>query len=108
MNPQFIEILLLLSKAVPVIAVLWLWLRSVNKERTSNIIKLDEQQKYYEAKIDALQDELRANEKETLGYLNQFTKVLDKVVESTGEGSKEIQDMLKSISRKLDKINKEI
>ena len=111
MDTQFIEILLLLSKAVPVIAVLWLWLRSVNKERSSNIVKLDAQQKHYEGKIDALQTEFRQSEKESLQILNKLNDTMRKVVENSEDSIKDIMDELKAMSKlltkKLDELKKE-
>jgi hypothetical protein len=93
------NILTLLAKSVPVIAVLILALRYFLKK-----------EKAYIAQINNLQKELRSNEKETLQVLTKLTQTLDKVVENNEEDRedilKEIKSLNKTLSLKIDALKK--
>ncbi len=92
MDQAFIDVLITSSKIAPVIAVLWLAVRYFLKK-----------EKVYQAKINDLQTELRANEKESLQTLNKLTGVLDKLITNSAEDKKEILAELSSIHRDLNK-----
>jgi hypothetical protein len=93
------EILILLAKSVPVVAILWLVIDYLVKEKKS-----------YVKKIDELQDELRKNERQSLEVMNRLTGVLDKLLENSAEDKheilKEIAALHKDIAKKLNDIKK--
>jgi translation initiation factor 2B subunit (eIF-2B alpha/beta/delta family) len=84
------EILILLAKSTPVIAVLWLSIKYLLKK-----------EKEYQNKINELQLELRKNEKSSLSMMNKLVNVLDKLNENNLEDKKEIMDELKNIHKDL-------
>lgn len=93
------EILVLLAKSTPVIAVLWMGIRYFLKK-----------EKAYQSQIADLHKELRANERETLTLMNRLTTTLDKVIES-GQSDRdeilhEIKTLAKDLNRKINELKK--
>jgi adenosyl cobinamide kinase/adenosyl cobinamide phosphate guanylyltransferase len=99
MDQTFIDILVATAKIAPVIAVLWLAIRYFLRK-----------EKVYQEKINELQDELRANERESLVLLNKFTSILDRLLENSAKDKKEIMNEIanlhKDISKKLNDLKR--
>lgn len=100
METEFIQVLYILAKSVPVVAVLWLSIRYLLKKEDT-----------YIQKINSLEEKLRSNEKETITLMYQLNNTLDKVVENDIQGRKEVIDEIKNLSshltRRINELKKE-
>lgn len=93
------EILATLSKLAPVIAVL-----------VAGIYYFFNKEKKYVTQIDALNKELRDNERGTLEIISKLTVTLDKLVENDSASKSEIVNEIKTLREiiitKIDAIKK--
>lgn len=89
-----LNILIILAKAVPVIAALLFGIRYFYRK-----------EKYYISTISNLQKELRDNEKDTLTLMGKLTNTLDRILNDNKEDK---QDILREIRELKDSINKKL
>lgn len=102
----FIQLIYGAAKVLPVIAVLWIWLVSKEKDFSKREEAFNGEKDKLQAKVEALYAELLKNNKDNLTLLNQLNHTLEKVVDDSVENREEVLREIKNLSASLSrKIN---